>query len=131
MIKPKLLSNPWTYQGIPVEQEHVKPFFGFVYIITDNETGNKYIGKKNFWVRKAVKGKTRKIKVPSDWMNYFSSHEWLKTEGKKTPERFKREILHFCSTQGETNWKEIEEQVKRDVLYDDAYLNDNINREMV
>ena len=48
--------------------------YGYVYLITNTATGRKYIGKKLFWFRKTkvVKGKKKRIKVESDWRDYWS-----------------------------------------------------------
>ena len=120
-------SNPWTYLGTEVDSEMLSSFFGFVYLITIRDTGQKYIGRKYIWSRRKEKGKSRRKRVESDWKTYYSSHEGLKQIGKENPERLQREILHLCCGEGETNFLEIEEQFKRDVLYSDEYLNDQIN----
>jgi hypothetical protein len=73
-----------------------------------------------------VKGKTRRTSFESDWESYYSSHEGIKSQAKLTPERYEREILHLCRTRGETNWKEVEEIIKRDALWSEEYLNDNL-----
>lgn len=84
-------------------------------------------GKKHIWAMRKVKGKTRRQRKESDWKKYYSSHPEIKLLGKSNPNRFIREILHLCSSLGMTNWKEIEEQFLRKVLYDDRYYNDQIN----
>ena len=63
--------------------ETPEDFQGFVYMITDINTGKKYIGKKNFWKPKILpKTKTRKRRVrtrtESDWRTYFGSSEEVK-----------------------------------------------------
>lgn len=100
--------------------------FGFVYLIEDTLTGKKYIGRKYTKSTRKVKGKSRRQSFESDWKTYYSSHEGIKAQAKLTPDRFHREILHLCRTRGETNFKEVMEQFKRNVLYSDEYLNDNI-----
>lgn len=120
-------NNPWIYRGQEVTSELLSPYFGFVYILSDLENGKLYIGKKHIWNLRKVKGKTRRQRVESDWKDYYSSHSEIKELGKSNPNRFKREILHLCSGLGMTNWKEIEEQFLRKVLYDDRYYNDQIN----
>lgn len=118
--------NPWMWKGQEVTSEMIAPYFGFVYLLTDTETGKLYIGKKHIWSMRKVKGKSRKQRVESDWKQYYSSHAELKQLGKTNPNRFKREILHVCRGLGETNWRETEEQFLRRVLYDDRYYNDQI-----
>lgn len=119
--------NPWIYQGQEVTSEMLANYAGFVYCIEDLETNKLYIGKKFIWSRRKVKGKTRRQRFESDWKVYYSSHEGLKKEAKTNPLRFKRVILHLCTSEGEVNFKEVEEQFKRNVLYTDTYLNDNIS----
>lgn len=120
-------TNPWIYQGQEVTSEMLFPFFGFVYLLTDTENGRLYVGKKHIWNMRKVKGKNRRQRIESDWKKYYSSHPEIKALGKVTPSRFKREILHLCTSLGMTNWREIEEQFLRKVLYDDRYYNDQIN----
>ena len=107
----------WFYKGTPFE--NVEDNYGFVYIITNNINNRKYIGKKFFWTtkRKQVNKKRKTYKIESDWRDYWSSSEELKTEietiGK---ENFTREILHLCPTKGTTNYLEAKEQFTRGVL---------------
>lgn len=107
----------WFYKGTPFE--NVEDNYGFVYIITNNINNRKYIGKKFFWTtkRKQVNKKRKTYKIESDWRDYWSSSEELKTEietiGK---ENFTREIIHLCPTKGTTNYLEAKEQFTRGVL---------------
>jgi hypothetical protein len=132
MTQPKSTStdNPWTYEGRVVEIDTLVGFYGFVYLITDRQTGKKYIGRKYVWSYRKEKGASRRKKQESDWQDYYSSNEELKQIGKESPERLQREILHLCRSKGECNFLEVAEQIKRDVLYSDDYMNDNINRKV-
>lgn len=112
--------------------ETPEEFQGFVYIITNINTGKKYVGKKNFWKPKILpKTKTRKrrirTRVESDWRDYFGSNEELKllveNDGSDV---FKREILRLCKTKGEMSYFEMKEQFERDVLFRDDYYNEFI-----
>lgn len=120
-------NNPWIYKGEIVTSEMLSNYAGFVYVIEDTNTRQLYIGKKFVSSYRKVKGKTRRQKSESDWKSYYSSHEGIKKQAKIDPKRFRREILHLCTGVGETNFKEVEEQFKRDVLYSQHYLNDNIS----
>lgn len=120
----------WFYKGAPIENETVLKYFGIVYMIIDKETGKKYIGRKYIWSYRKERGASRRSKRESDWQKYYSSNEELKQIGKETPERLQREILHLCKSRGECNFLEVAEQIKRDVLYSDSYINDNINRKV-
>ena len=53
----------WLYKNEPFE-EVPENAYGYVYLITNNVTGKKYIGKKLFWFKKTktVKGKKKRNK---------------------------------------------------------------------
>jgi len=107
----------WLYNG----ESFTDPgeYYGFVYLITNNTNGRRYIGKKFFWSskRKQVNKVRKRYKVESDWKDYWSSSEELKNDvqllGK---ENFTREIIHLCRTKGVTNYLEAKEQFLRAVL---------------
>lgn len=124
----------WHYNSeiFDPTEEFLKPYVGFVYCITEIETGKKYIGKKFFWSTRRLpplKGKTRKrIKtVQSDWMKYYGSNEELKllveTNGTDT---YNREILRLCETKGQCSYFETKEQFDRGVLLSEDYYNEFI-----
>lgn len=115
----------------PTEDELGK-YVGFVYLITERDTGKKYIGKKFFWSKRRLpplKGKSRKRTVvkESDWKDYYGSSEHLKTlVEKKGGDVYYREILHLCETKGECSYLEAKEQFLRDVLLREDYYNEFI-----
>jgi hypothetical protein len=115
----------------PTEDELGK-YVGFVYLITERDTGKKYIGKKFFWSKRRLpplKGKSRKRTVvkESDWKDYYGSSEHLKTlVEKKGEDVYYREILHLCETKGECSYLEAKEQFLRDVLLREDYYNEFI-----
>lgn len=126
------LPTPWigTEQ---IEEDHE----GFVYLITCLKTKRKYIGRKYLKARTRVKvaGRTnRRRKVSeSNWRHYKSSCDELKKDiAELGIDKFKFEIIWLCKSRRETNYKELEELVKRDVLTaklkdgTDAYYNGNI-----
>ena len=124
-----MLFQVWTYKG----EEFIEPGdnYGFVYVITNLTNDRKYIGKKFFWTtkRKTVNKKKRKVKVESDWKNYWSSSEELKKDIKDLGEsNFKREIIHLCKSKGVANYLEAKEQFLRTVLEDnEKWYNGIIN----
>ena len=97
--------------------------YGFVYIVTNTITGQKYIGKKIFWntiTRPPLKGKKRKRKVKkeSNWKKYYGSSEYIKEDVKELGEDvFTREILFLCTTKGESTYLETYLLFKENVLY--------------
>lgn len=108
----------WLYQGKEFTDPDSK-LIGFVYLITCNVSGKRYIGKKLFWStkRKQVKGKSKRIKVESDWKSYWSSSDELKADVKKLgEENFTKEIIHLCYGKGELSYLEAREQFDRRVL---------------
>ncbi len=119
----------WTYNNSPFKPENLDPkeLYGFVYLITNIETGKKYIGKKFFWSMKSkqVKGKKKRYKAESDWKDYFGSNsvlcEEVKTKGENA---FTREILHLCKSKSECAYFEAKEQFERDVILKQEYYND-------
>jgi len=127
----------WTYQNQIVE---ILPedCVGFVYVITNNTTGRKYIGKKlakfSKTTYKTVKlkngtKKKKKIrsKIDSDWQEYYGSNIELnkdvETLGK---EHFKREILYYCKSKSECSYIEAREQFTNKVLESKDYYNGHI-----
>lgn len=118
----------WYYNDEPF-QNPPEDMAGFVYLITDTQTDKKYVGKKLFWKtlkRPPLKGKKkRRLQVvQSDWMDYWSSSPQLQQLiAESGAERFSRRILHLCKTKGDLSYMELMEQVQRNVLLSDEYLN--------
>ncbi len=122
----------WYYDDFPFapNEEWLEPYQGFVYQITEVDTGKKYIGKKFFWKSKILPvTKTRKrrkrTRVQSDWQDYYGSSEQVKLlveEGKE----FRRDILRLCKTKGECSYYEAKLQFENDVLLRDDYYNEFI-----
>jgi Putative endonuclease segE, GIY-YIG domain len=127
--------SPWRINGVIYEPypEELALWMGFVYMITENSTGKKYIGKKLFWSKRtkpAKKGKTRKthMLVESDWKSYYSSNkqinEKVAIDGGKD---YTREILKLCVSKGEMSYWEAKLQFDNDVLLRDDFYNGIIN----
>jgi hypothetical protein len=122
----------WTYQQQPLE-EIPEGYIGFVYLITNLTTGQKYIGKKLAQFRKTrppLKGKRlkRRSTVESDWRDYWGSSERLQADIEALgPEHFTREILYLCKSKAEMSYLEAREQFERRVLELDDYYNGIIN----
>ena len=120
----------WYYKGEEYKGEDIQDWNSFVYLITNLQTGKKYIGKKLLWFSKSriIKGKKKRTKVESDWRNYWSSSDDLKADVKKLGEKnFKREILHFCINKGSASYYEAKEQFLNEVLeHPDLWYNGQI-----
>jgi hypothetical protein len=118
----------WLYNSSPLE-EIPETAYGYVYLITNTVTGRKYIGKKLFWFRKTkvLKGKKKRIKVESDWRDYWSSSDEVKKDVDTLgTDKFIREILHICPNKGSCNYLEAREQMDRRVLETEDYYNGQI-----
>ena len=120
------------YQGKPVESIDDE-YEGFVYLITNLKTNQKYVGKKlaKFKTTKPpLKGKKNKRRgyKESDWREYWGSSDRLNEDVKNLgEENFTREILYFCKSRAEMSYIEAREQFDRRVLETDEYYNGIIN----
>ena len=116
----------WQYDGKDFTEDLIGDNYGFVYQIKNLTNGRKYIGKKFFYSAKTkqVKGKKKKIKVPSDWQTYYGSSDTLKQDVLSLGhENFSREILHLCRSKGECGYLEAKEQFIRGVMESEDYYN--------
>ena len=125
--------NPWLYQGTAFTSDDIDGKFGFVYRITNIQTGKQYIGRKYFVQKRKPKGGKRKVTSESDWKKYYVSCPELKEDIKKFGKNiFKREILSLHTSVGRTNFEETRQlflhNVLKEKLTDDtpAYYNSNI-----
>jgi hypothetical protein len=122
----------WTYEGKNIEAIPDE-FEGFVYLITNLTTGQKYIGKKlaKFKTTKPpLKGRKNKRRgyKESDWKDYWGSSDRLNADVTALgPENFTREILYLCKSRAEMSYIEAREQFDRRVLESDEYYNGIIN----
>ena len=125
--------NPWTYKGSTFSSDDIDDKFGFVYRITNLQTGKQYIGRKYFWSKRKPRGGKRRVTSESDWKKYYGSSDELKADRKLLGnESFKREILSLHTTGGRTNYAETKQLFLNNVLQetlDDGtpkYYNSNI-----
>ena len=121
----------WQYQGKTVD-EIPEGCVGFVYEITNNQTGRKYIGKKLVQFKRSrppLKGRKnkRRYKVESDWREYYGSSDALTEDIEQLGQQnFSREILFWCRNKAELSYIEAREQFARKVLESDEYYNGHI-----
>lgn len=139
----------WTYQGKVINELHDMPegTHGFIYKITNGQTGQYYVGKKQVVsVRKRKFGKKEIAKLTdkrmkryemvtkeSKWQDYRSSNKtvsgWFGKDGRANPpsnDRLELKILKFCSNKKSLTYYELQEQFSSNVLADELSLNDNL-----
>ena len=123
-------------------EDQISEYYGFVYIITNLETGKFYIGKKAFIHNKKKKltkkeiaeqsgpgrrSTTRIDKVDSGWKTYYGSSKELLNDVKILGEdKFERVIRKFAKNKKQLTFFELEEQIVHNVLFSDNSYNDNI-----
>lgn len=127
-----MTSNNWIYQGKEILSEDDIPVdkaIGFIYIITQKSTGNRYLGRKLLTKAssKQVNGQKKKTRKSSDWLTYWSSSpkikEWIKDAGT---DDFEREILLFVTSKGMLAYSEECALYMVGALESDKWINDNI-----
>ena len=113
---------PWTYLGKPFESEDINTYYGFIYRITNTINGHDYVGRKYFTTikkRPPLKGKKNKRRetIETDWKEYWGSSPRLLADIEQLgKDKFTREIIHLCSSRGETNYMEAYYQFTEGVL---------------
>ena len=127
----------WLFENSPIETLP-EDCVGFVYLITNKQTGRKYIGKKlakfaktTYKTVKLKNGnkKKKKIrgKIESDWQTYYGSNDELNRDvAELGAENFTREILYYCQSKAECSYIEAREQFARHVLETNEYYNGHI-----
>lgn len=124
------MSSHWTYNGVEFD-DPPDGAYGFVYRITNTQTGRMYVGRKYFNSTRRVKrvGKLRRtVKVTeSKWRTYTGSSNQLNADISEIGiQAFKFEILAIGYTVGQVNYLEENIQHKLDVVVGDRYYNDAI-----
>ena len=119
--------NPWLYNGEIFNEEMIGDYFGFVYKIINKTNDRWYIGRKQFSKSKilnATKGsknvpprKKKKIRVSSDWKEYYGSSDELKADVIELGvDNFSREIIHLCLSISHCSYLETKEIFLNDAL---------------
>ena len=121
----------WYYEN-NIYDKTPDDYQGFVYIITELDSGKKYLGKKNFWRPKVLPKNSKRsrrvrTRVESDWRLYFGSNKELRCLIEERGEtNYRREIIKLCRTKGEMSYFEAKAQFDNDVLFSDEWYNEFI-----
>ena len=131
------MKTGWIYKGKDFTESDYEQIAdeitGFVYVITDKESGERYIGQKRTKKTKTLpitksRKRRKRTLVESDWRAYYSSSSIIKENVESgCSDRYTREILRFGYSKGDLNYLEMLEQIKCNVLFDPKYLNGIIN----
>lgn len=112
---------------------------GFVYMITNTQSGKGYIGKKlakfaktryKMITQKNGKRVRKKIrsKIDSDWLTYYGSSDALTKDIELFgTQQFRREIIRLCYSKAACSYWEAKEQFYNGVLETDAWYNAQIS----
>ena len=128
MVEGGVYENAWLYEGKPFTSDDIGDFFGFVYRITNLQSGRQYIGRKYFYQKRKPKGGKRRVTSESDWKRYYGSSAELKQDVKEYGrDNFRREIISLHTTKGWVNYEETRQLFLNNVLSEDEnYYNSNI-----
>jgi hypothetical protein len=134
----------WLYKEQQIQELTDMPenTFGFVYEITHQPTGKKYLGKKQLIsVQKKALGKKelalitdkrsskfKTVRKETDWKTYYGSHPEIKQMIKDGKElEFTREILIFVPSKKQLTYYEDKYLYMNGVIEPGSnYYNDNI-----
>jgi len=112
----------------------VKPnpheYFGFIYVITDVTAGRYYVGKKQYWAARRIKGCRSKVTdkrsskwkskcwSESDWRFYKGSSKNLQAWMEDHPtHQYEYRIVKQCRAKGTLHYSEIEALVRSGCLW--------------
>ena len=133
MVEEGVYENPWLYEGKPFTSDDIGEFFGFVYRITNLQSGKRYIGRKYFQQKRKPRGGKRRVTSESDWKKYYGSSNELSADRKLLGNAaFKREILSLHTRLGDVNFEETKQLFLHNVLTETLdgktplYYNSNI-----
>lgn len=123
---PTFLNSAGNIESLLSNKEFA---IGFVYLVKNKVTGDKYIGKKMYFKKaKRFIGKRKRIVlVHTDWAYYSTSNKGIIDKFKKSPLDYEFSILKNCSTKKELSYFENWHLYSLNVLRDSKYLNDNIS----
>ena len=126
-------ANPWLYKGTTFTSADIGDQFGFVYRITNLQSGKQYIGRKYFVQKRKPRGGGRRRTSESNWKQYWGSSKELNADRKRLgSDTFSREIISTHATAGRVNYEETRQLFLNDVLTEalengePAFYNSNV-----
>ena len=132
-VGESLYENAWTYKGPAFTSDDIGDQFGYVYRITNIQSGKQYIGRKYFVQKRKPRGGGRRRTSESNWKQYWGSSKELNADRKRLgSDTFSREILSTHATAGRVNYEETRQLFLHNVLTEaldngePAYYNSNI-----
>ena len=126
------MSKDWSFRGKVVDDDFFTKvcdagFLGFIYEITEEETGKKYIGKKGLLrkYKRKLKGSTRNTITwkESDWRTYHGSSPVLMERVASGEYTYDRQILLLCRGKADMMYYEVKHQLDKNVVFDENYYN--------
>ena len=128
-----IYENPWLYQGTTFTSDDIGDQFGYVYRITNIQSGKQYIGRKYFVQKRKPRGGGRRRTSESNWKKYWGSSKELNDDRKRLgSDTFSREIISTHATGGRVNYEETRQLFINNVLTEalengePAFYNSNI-----
>ena len=125
--------NPWLYKGTTFTSADIGDFFGYVYRITNLQSGKQYIGRKYFVQKRKPRGGGRRRTSESNWKQYWGSSKELNADRKRLgSDTFSREIISLHRTGGRVNYEETRQLFLNNVLTEalengePAFYNSNV-----
>ena len=96
-------------------------WYGFIYLVTNKMNNMRYIGRKNFRMKRRTKVKNRKNRkityVKSNWLTYTTSSTHVNAVIEEHGmDIFTFEIIDLCLTKGHLSFRETELQWEHKVL---------------
>lgn len=118
-------SSHWV--GLEADPDN---YLGFIYLIEDLTTGQKYVGKKNYWVAKpkavGCRSKSQDKGSPKWKPSCWKESNWRVYKGSSKPlakhmrdnrsNKYRYTILHHCRSKGVLSYTECREMYDRRVL---------------
>ena len=125
--------NPWIYEGRPFTSDDIGDYYGFVYRITNTNTGRNTLEENTSCRRENQKEEREESQANQTGKDIMEASDDLKRDIREIgKDSFRREILSLHTTLGKVNYEETKQLFLHNVLMeslDDGtpmYYNSNI-----